>query len=95
MQVYFSDLDNIWDFISRLVWFATPIFYSIGGQNRLHIANIINPMYYYISIPRDIVIYSKIPGYFMIAGAVFFSVASLLIGIVIFNRLKYKFAEFI
>jgi len=95
LTVYFIDLNNIWVFVSRLIWFATPIFYSIGGQTRLYYLNLINPMYYFITISRDIIIYSKVPELWMIMSALFFTLLSLLLGLFIFNKLKIKFAEYI
>lgn len=50
IAVYFIDTKNIWIFVSRLIWFATPIFYAIGGQSRLFIFNLFNPMYYFITV---------------------------------------------
>ncbi len=93
LTVYFIDLDNIWNFFVRLLWFATPIFYAIGGQSKLFIANLFNPIYYFITISREMVIYSNMPELWIVLGAVFYSLLSLLIGIFIFNKLKNKFAE--
>jgi ABC-type polysaccharide/polyol phosphate export permease len=93
--VYFIDLENVWLFASHLLWFATPIFYAIGGQERLFVANLFNPMYYFITISRDIIIYGKMPELWMVGGAIFCSVTALTIGFLIFNKLKHKFAELI
>ena len=30
LTIYFVDLQNVWAFVSRLLWLATPIFYAIG-----------------------------------------------------------------
>ena len=95
LQVYFSDLDNIWDFTSRLIWFTTPIFYAIGGQTRLQFINLANPMYYFISISRDAIIYSKPPEAWMVSGAVMFSCLALLFGLAVFHKLKPRFAEMV
>ncbi|MDP3881656.1 MAG: ABC transporter permease [Nanoarchaeota archaeon] len=95
MVVYFIDLDNIWNFFIRLLWFATPIFYSIAGQNRLFYLNLFNPLYYFITLAREIVIYNRIPELWIISGAFFFSAISLLIGIILFNKLKNKMPELI
>ena len=95
LTVYFTDLENIWIFTSRLLWFATPIFYAIGGQDRLFILNLLNPLYYFITVSREIIIYNNIPEIWLIGGMLAFSLASLLFGILIFNKLKTKFAELI
>ena len=93
--VYFIDLDNIWIFVSRLIWFATPIFYSIGGQDRLLIFNLFNPMYYFITIARDFIIYNKFPHIFLIQGIIFYTLLSMFAGLIIFNKLKKRFAEMV
>jgi len=95
LNVYFVDLDNIWTFVSRLVWLGTPIFYTIGGQTRLFYVSLFNPMYYFITITRDIIVYTRIPEIWMIIGAVIYSLLFLFIGLLIFNKLKIKFAELI
>jgi len=93
LTVYFIDLDNIWNFFVRLVWLATPIFYSIGGQDRLFIANLFNPLYYFITLSREIIIYTRLPELWIIFGALFYALSALLIGMLVFNKLKVKFAE--
>ncbi|HLD10574.1 MAG TPA: ABC transporter permease [Candidatus Nanoarchaeia archaeon] len=95
LGVYFFDLDNVWRFFSSLVLFITPIFYDIGNEGKLFLLNLFNPLYYFITIPRDIVIYSKIPETWILMGALFYTLLSLLIGIIMFNKLKIKFAELI
>ncbi len=93
LVVYFIDLENIWIFVSRLIWLGTPIFYAIAGQTRLAFVSLFNPIYYFITISRDVMIYEKMPEIWMIGGAVTYSILSLIIGLLVFNRLKVKFAE--
>jgi lipopolysaccharide transport system permease protein len=95
IAVYLIDLDNIWIFVSRLIWFATPIFYAIGKQTKLLYFNLFNPMYYFITIARDIIIYNKVPHIFLIQGAAFYTLLSIFVGIIIFTKLKKKIAELI
>lgn len=95
LTIYFIDLENIWLFASRLVWLGTPIFYAIEGQSRLFYVNLFNPMYYFITIARDLIIYTKMPELWVIFGAVGFSLLFLIIGLLIFNKLKIKSAEMI
>jgi len=95
LTVYFVDLNNLWIFLSRLVWFATPIFYDIGGQTKLLIFNLFNPLYYFITISRDIIIYNRMPELWMVGGIILYTLISIIIGFTIFKKLKYKFAEMI
>jgi lipopolysaccharide transport system permease protein len=94
-ETYFFDLDNIWRFAARLIWLGTPIFYAIGEQNRLYFVNLFNPMFYFIAVARDLIIYVKTPQYWMMLGLAGYSILALLLGLLIFNRLKIKFAEII
>jgi len=91
--VYFCDLENIWSYFSRLLWFATPIFYQIGGQNRLLIFNLFNPLYLFIDIFREAVIYLRTPSPSLIIAAITFTLLTLIVGTVTFNKLKYRFPE--
>ncbi len=95
VSVYFADIENIWSFATSLIWLGTPIFYSIGGQARLLFVNMFNPMYYFITAARDIVIYSSMPEMWMIAGIVLYSFVSLFVGLAAFGRLKHRFAELV
>ena len=93
LTVYFVDLENIWAFAARLLWLGTPIFYTIAGQTRLYYVNIFNPIYYFITIARDLIIYAKMPDISIIFGTVFYALFFLSAGIFVFNMLKTKFAE--
>jgi ABC-type polysaccharide/polyol phosphate export permease len=93
--VFFVDLDNIWAFFVRLLWLATPIFYSIGGQVRLYVFNLFNPMHYFINLSREIIIYNHLPELWILVGAMFYAILAFFIGIYAFNKLKNKFAEMI
>ncbi len=95
LTVIFFDLDNLWIFGVRMLWLATPIFYSIGGQAKLFYFNILNPLYYFITVARDLIIYGQMPPNWMIYGLILFSFVFLAIGWLVFRFLKNKFAELI
>jgi len=95
LGAYFSDIQNIWVFVSRLIWLGTPIFYAVEGQNRLLYVNLMNPMYYFITISREIIIYSKMPEIWMILAMMVSSLLFLVMGIIFFNKLKRRFAELV
>jgi len=95
LGTHFFDLGYIWGFGIRLVWFATPIFYAIEGQTRLFILNLFNPMFYFITIAREIIIYNKIPEFWLIGMAITFSLLFFFIGLFTFYKLKPRFPELI
>jgi ABC-type polysaccharide/polyol phosphate export permease len=93
--VYLVDLENIWLFATQLLWFATPIFYTVEKQTILFKLNLLNPMYYFITIARDVLIYTKTPELWMILGVVGYTVTTFLLGIIIFNKFGGEIAEMI
>lgn len=95
LTVYVVDLEHIWIFASRLIWFLTPIFYTIGANTKLFFLNIFNPMYYFITVTRDLIIYSKPPEWWLIGGIVVYTFLIFIMGLLVFNSLKYRFAEII
>jgi ABC-type polysaccharide/polyol phosphate export permease len=93
LTVYFVDLENIWVFFMRLVWLGTPIFYSVERSSNLFFINLLNPIYYFIHISREIVIYSRIPETWVILTAILISLSLFLFSFILFNRYKNKIAE--
>lgn len=95
LSVYFMDLPNIWSYLVKILWFSMPIFYAIGGQKKLFYVNLMNPVYYFITIARETIIYSKMPETWIIFGAIAYAGIFFAAGVLIFNKLKLKFAELI
>lgn len=93
VTVYIADLENIWLFASRLLFLGTPIFYAIEKHETLFLLNTVNPLYYYFTAARNLVIYGQIPAGWVLEGVVGFAVFSLVIGFVIFKTLQGRFAE--
>lgn len=92
---YLFDLENVWKFAVRLIWFGTPIFYAIGGQGKLFTLNLFNPMFYFISVARDLIIYSRMPETWMLMGMIGYTALFLIVGLFIFGKLKGRFAELV
>jgi len=95
ISVFYIDVENIWIHFSRILWFVSPIFYLIENQKILMIINIFNPVYYFITVTREIVIYHTIPSLGIIFGLLFFTLLSVIIGTIIFYKLRHKFVEII
>ncbi|MDP2672175.1 MAG: ABC transporter permease [Candidatus Daviesbacteria bacterium] len=94
VSLIFTDLENIWLFISRLLLFITPIFYSVEDQPRLYFfINLFNPVYYFISASREVVIYTRVPDFWLVAGMFFWTILALLVGFISFYKLKGRVAE--
>ncbi|MBU0577407.1 ABC transporter permease [Patescibacteria group bacterium] len=92
IAVYVKDLLNIWGTFTRFLWFATPIFYSARLELPFDF-NKYNPMYHFIKMSRDVIIYHQMPEYWMMIASVTISVLMFFIGFFIFNKAKPYFAE--
>jgi ABC-type polysaccharide/polyol phosphate export permease len=91
--VYIKDLKNVWSVLTRLLWFVTPIFYVINSESLFQKISMWNPLYHFINISREIIIFHRLPSPSTILLAVFFSLAVFVIGLIIFHENKHKLAE--
>ena len=87
-----NDLANVWRVVVRVLWFATPIFYSMKSKSPLFL---LNPLTHFISAARNLIIYNKPPELWPIINIAVISVISLVAGLSIFNLSKNKFAEYV
>ncbi len=93
---YANDVQNVWNVVSQILFFITPIFYSVHPGTFLHAINQFNPLYYFITFAR----WPAIAQSGMTAGSLFaalagFSFLSLGIGLFVFEKSKRKFAELV
>ncbi len=95
LYVYFVDIENIWAFLSRILWFATPIFYSTEPGTRLYTVGLLNPLFYFLTVARDVVVYGQTPETWLIAGGVGYTLITLLIGTILFKKLDKRLPELI
>jgi ABC-type polysaccharide/polyol phosphate export permease len=92
---YLNDFGNIWSIASQLIFFVTPTFYLLKKGTWLYKINLFNPLYYFLTAARDVTIYGKIPDLYLVYGIIFFSAFFFIVGILIFNKFKPKFAELV
>ena len=95
LGAYFNDLGNIWIIFSQLLFFFTPVFYVASLGSRIYLGNLGNPLFYFLTVARDVSIYSMIPAWWMMIIPVLVSFCSLSLGILIFNKYKRRFAEMV
>jgi len=91
--VFVSDFSNVWSIMMRVLFFGTPIFYVIASFEGLARIEFFNPIYYFLTIGRDLVIYGRFSEPLLIGGAIFFSLAAFLVGVLVFELNKKRFAE--
>lgn len=93
MVIYIRDLENMWFFVSRLIWFGTPIFYSVEKGTILYNVNLINPLFYYITSGRSLLIHNQIPDVWICVNLVLFSFVFFILGLILYHKLKYRIPE--
>ncbi|WP_410509091.1 ABC transporter permease [Methanosarcina hadiensis] len=94
LNVYYRDVQFIWDVLMQAGFFATPILYTVDIlPEAFRKIVFLNPMARIIVSARDTIIYSTPARFedllFIFASALFF----LILGYVIFSRLEPGFAE--
>jgi ABC-type polysaccharide/polyol phosphate export permease len=85
-------MESIWMLFSRLLCFATPIFYSSNNFN-LATLNLLNPMHYFIEFARQALIYQNLAFNWTFFGMFFYSALFMVLGLFIFSKLKRRFTE--
>ncbi len=94
ITVFFRDLQHIVGVIMQLLFYATPVVYSIDTipANYQWILKL-NPMTYIIEGYRNIVYYQTMPDMKKIGIVLVLGIVLTIIGYFIFNKLQKKFAE--
>lgn len=94
ITVYFRDLEHILGIISMAWLYLTPIMYSVDIiPDKYLTLFMLNPMTPIIVAYRDIIYYKQIPQISTLLHALLFGIITLIIGWVIFEKLKRHFAE--
>lgn len=88
LQVYFRDIQYIWDVICTLMFYVVPIIYTIDSikQQWTRFIIRINPLYHIIELFRQCVYYCKPMDTGMLLYASAWAIGTLLLGIFIFNK---------
>ena len=92
--VYFRDLNQIWEVVTQVLFFCSPIIYPltiipayIMPYYRL------NPITQFIAIYRDVMVAGDLPSLFSIVVVIGFAIAAYLVGSFVFSKLQRRFAE--
>ena len=94
ITVYLRDLEHILGILMMFWMYLTPLFYSIDiVPYPLDVIIRINPMTNVISVYRSILYSGTSPQLGEILYALFFGIVMAVVGFIVFNKLKKRFAE--
>ena len=96
LSVYFRDVTHLYGVLSLAWMYLTPIFYPVSAVPEV-VAQVIvsNPMYYYITLFRELVLYGRIPESYIWWTCLWMSVLMLAIGLAVFHKLQRNFILYI
>jgi len=94
LYVYFRDLNQIWQVVTQILFFCSPIIYPLSIiPDYLMTYYSLNPITQFIIMYRDVMIAGDLPSLYSIAVVAGFAVAAYLVGSFTFNKLERRFAE--
>lgn len=94
VTVYFRDLEHILGIVTMAWMYLTPIMYPIDMvPENLRKVFAINPMVPIINAYRDVLYYGQIPHLNTLLNGFVLGIISLLVGVLVFGKLKRHFAE--
>lgn len=93
IDVYVRDLEYIINFFVQMLFYATPILYSVDMFGKFKWLLNLNPLTTIIGSYRNIFYYKTAPNFEALGLVFLFSLAVLIIGTLIFKKLEKGFAE--
>ena len=96
LAVYFRDMMHLYSILTMGWMYATPLFYPITAlPETLQKLMKLNPLYHYINLFRNLMMYGNIPGPNTWIACIFCAVASMAIGLLVFRKLQKNFILYI
>ena len=88
LQVYFRDVQYIWDVFCTLLFYCVPIIYPLQNitQKWTGILIKINPLYSMVELFRQCVLYCQPMSWKLLLYASAWAIGTLLLGVLIFNK---------
>lgn len=94
ITVYIRDMEYLLKIVTMALQFLTPVMYSIDiVPQRFMAIYVLNPMTPIIIAYRDILYYKEIPRLTTLLHAFLMGLGLLVIGFLVFGKLKRRFAE--
>ncbi len=97
MAVFFRDIQYLYSVFTQVWLYLTPIIYpaDILIENGLGFVLKLNPMYYYTSALRNVMMYGTLPTLTDHIMCIFFAVVALLAGLAFFKKMQDRFILYI
>ncbi len=94
LNVFFKDIEYIYDVFCMLLFYLTPIFYtvkSLGAVPVVQYGLMANPLYSIVSMFRDCVLYGQMWNWNHLYYSLGFSLVTILVGFYVFYKKQDKF----
>jgi len=94
LYVYFRDLNQIWDVLTTILFFCSPIFYPLSIiPDYLLPYYLCNPVTLFLGMYRDVMVAGQLPSLYSTVVVISFAIAAYFVGSFVFNKLQRRFAE--
>jgi len=92
--VYFRDLNQIWQVVTQVLFFCSPIVYPLSIiPDSIMPYYLLNPVTLLMGMYRDVMVAGDLPSLYSIAVVIGFAIAAYLVGSLVFSKLQRRFAE--
>lgn len=94
ITTYVRDMQYVLNALNMVFFFMTPMYFTVGSASGLlGIIIWINPFTYFIEVFHHILYWGTMPNESLIFATIVLSIGSVIVGSVVFNKLKKGFAE--
>jgi len=94
LYVYFRDLNQIWQVVTQILFFCSPIVYPLSIiPDSLMPYYLLNPVTLFMGMYRDVMVVGDLPSLYSIVVVIGFAIAACLVGSFTFSKLQRRFAE--
>lgn len=95
LNVFYRDVDPLLKLVTQIWFYASPILYPISFvPERWQWLYFLNPMAGILAAYRDVLIYNRLPGDYLLPAAIV-SVIIFVLGYWLFKRVEFQFADII
>lgn len=94
LYVYFRDLNSIWEVLTQIGFFLSPIVYPMSiVPEEYRSYYMLNPITRLIEMYRDVLLYDSVPKITDFVITFIFGISLFIFGSILFRRLSRRFAE--